>query len=296
MIDEIGAVARALGRTVPPDLVAMVIELQRTPWTEISTRWSRLTPTGSPIELTVGNCDARDSLAWSCEIAGPEVADEDRLGRVATTLALADQPVPVPILEALRRTQCRGELRYGAWLGGRSAEDRRTGFKLYGEVPSGVPLTSLPVPERLRDAVARVPAGTVCRMIGVEPARERVELYFRLPVVAADDLRPLTFAAGQPHALEALQAVLPDGLRRLAGRRLGISVAAERTGALELALFASARTMFPGAPEMLHRLIAAIAQVPRTLARPTLVTMRVDPSAEGVSFATGLTLVTARQG
>ena len=62
-------------------------------------------------------------------------------------------------------------------------------------------------------------------MIGVEPARDRIEIYLRLPAVDPDDLRPLLTAACHAHGLDALERSLPDGKRRLAGRRLGVSLA-----------------------------------------------------------------------
>ena len=51
----------------------------------------------------------------------------------------------------------------------------------------------------------------------------------------------------------------------------------------------SARSLFPAAPEMLRGLVPAIASVPETLVRLTVVTLRLDPEGDGVSFAVGLT-------
>jgi hypothetical protein len=130
-------------------------------------------------------------------------------------------------------------------------------------------------------------------MLGVEPARGRIEIYVWLPTLDPDDLRPLLRAAGHAHGLDALEHRLPDGQRRLAGRRLGISLATGTTESVEVALFVSARTLFPAAAERLHGLVPAIARMPETLARPTLVTLGLDPQGDAVSCAVGVTIAPA---
>ena len=68
-------------------------------------------------------------------------------------------------------------------------------------------------------------------MIGVEPARDRISMYSgcrqSIPMTCA----PLLTAACHAHGLDALERRLPDGKRRLAGRRLGVSLA---IGAVEV--------------------------------------------------------------
>jgi hypothetical protein len=283
--------ASALGRTMPPDLADVVAQLGQSAWPEMVERWSRLTPTGFPIEFTV--TDADPLLRWTAEIAGPEIVDAHRLGLVARHLAMAGQPVPPPPLAALQAVQQGRDLRYGAWLGGRTIDDTQSRFKLYAEIPAGVSLHHLPLPPVLLEASTHVPRGTLPRMIGIEPGRDRLEIYLRLPTLAPDDLRPLLSAAGHVHGLDALEHRLPDGTRRLAGRRLGISLASGATASIEVALFVSARSLFPAAPDMLRRLVPAIASLPETLARPTLVTLRLDPQGAGVSCAVGVTIAPA---
>jgi hypothetical protein len=285
---ELEQLAGALGWTVPPDLAAAAAQLGRSAWPEMVNRWSRLTPTGFPIELTV--TDADSILRWATEIAGPEIADAYRLGLVAMHLASAGQPVPPPLLEALQALQRGRDLQYGAWLGGRAIANAPSRFKLYGEIPAGVPFHAIPLPPALRDAIAHAPNGARPRMLGVEPARGRIEIYVRLPTLDPDDLRPLLRAAGHAHGLDALEHRLPDGQRRLAGRRLGISLATGATESVEVALFVSARTLFPAAAEMLHGLVPAFAMLPESLARPTLVTLGLDPQGDGVACAVGVTI------
>lgn len=279
---------RALGRTAPADLLASVAQLARSAWPEVVDRWSRLTPTGFPIELTVADSDS--GLRWTTEIAGPEVADARRLDLVALRLAAAKQPISPQVLAALQSMQQGRELGYGAWLGGRAIDGAATRFKLYGEIPLGVSLHALPLPPALREAAAHAPLGTLPRMIGVEPARDRIELYSRLPSLAPEDLRPLLRAAGHDRGLSALERGLPGGARRLAGRRIGVSLAVGAAGAIDVALFVSARSLFPAAPEVIRRLVPAIARVPAPLVTLGLVTLGLDPAGEGLSFAVGATI------
>jgi hypothetical protein len=286
-------IASALGRTVPLDLVAAAAQLGRSAWPEMVERWSRLTPTGFPLEITV--TDADPLLRWTTEIAGPEIVDAHRLDLVAMRLASAGQPVPPPVLEALQAAQRGCDLQYGAWLGGRAIDNTRSRFKLYGEIPAGVSGHKIPLPPPLQEAITHAPDGPLPRMIGVEPARRRIELYLRLPTLDLDDLRPLLSAAGHAQGLDVIERSLPDGKRRLAGRRLGISLAIGDTEAIEVALFVSARSLFPAAPEMLRGLIPAIASVPETLARLTLVTLGLKSNGEGMSFAVGVTSAPAQQ-
>ena len=288
---ELEKIARALGRTVPPDLAEAAAQLGQSAWPEMVERWSRLTPTGFPIELTVS--DADPLLRWTTEIAGPEIVDAHRLDLVARRLVLAGQPVSSPLLTALQAVQRGRDLRYGAWLGGRAINDAQSRFKLYGEIPSGVSFQHIPLPAALREATAHVPDGTRPRMIGVEPERGRIEIYLRLPTLETDDLRPLLSAAGHAHGLDTLQCNLPDGTQRLAGRRLGISLASGATESIEVALFVSARSLFPAAPEMLRRLVPAITSLPETLARLTLVTLSLEPQGAEVAFAVGVTIAPA---
>jgi hypothetical protein len=288
---ELEQLAGALGWTVPPDLAAAAAQLGRSIWPEMVERWSRLTPTGFPIEITVTDTDS--ILRWATEIAGPEIANAHRLGLVAMHLASVSQPVPSPLLEALQAAQRGRDLQYGAWLGGRAIANAPARFKLYGEIPAGVPCHAIPLPPALRDVIAHAPNGARPCMLGVEPVRGRLEIYVRLPTLDPDDLRPLLRAAGHAHGLDALERGLPDGKRRLAGRRLGISLALGATESVEVALFVSARSLFPAAPEMLHGLIPAIARIPEALARLTLVTLGLDPRGDEVSCAVGVTIAAA---
>jgi hypothetical protein len=288
---KLAEIAAALGRTVPSDLEAAVEVLSRSAWPEMVRHWSRLTPTGFPVELTV--TDADPVLRWTAEIAGPEIAEAHRLGLAAVRLCGAGQPVQASLLDAIEAAQRGRDLRYGAWLGGRAADGAPSRLKLYAEIPSDAIFREF-APE-LMDVVAHAPQGALVRMIGVEPALSRVEVYLRLPALAPDDLRPLLTAAGHPEALDVLERGLPDGTRRLAGRRLGISVASAPRQPIDVALFASARSLFPAGPDMLRKLVPAVASMPEGLASFTLVTLSLNPEANKVAFAVGVTAKSGRK-
>ena len=226
---------------------------------------------------------------WTTEVAGPEIVDGRRLAMVAAHLADAGQPVARPLLEQLRGLQAHGTLRYGAWLGGRSSGNESASYKLYAEVPRNVAFDDALLPPCLRTVAARAPRGSRVSMIGSEPARGRLELYCRLPTVDPEDLRPMLRAAGCAHGLEALDASLPDGTRRLSGRRLGLSVAIGRDLVPEITLFVSARSLFPGSPGMLATLLPVLATFPLRVARPTLVAIRLPASSSAIAFAVGIT-------
>ena len=57
-------------------------------------------------------------------------------------------------------------------------------------------------------------------MLDIELARNRIELYLRLPAMEPDDLLPLLRASAQAGGIDLLARNFPDGVQRLAGRRL----------------------------------------------------------------------------
>ncbi|MFI6291902.1 hypothetical protein ACIBEJ_09980 [Nonomuraea sp. NPDC050790] len=331
------AALRAIaGHELPPPLEDVLDRLAASAWPEVAWRWSRLTPSGFPVELTPGP----DGLSWAAEVAPPEFPDADRLGAALRLLEKAGQPClePLPGRSA--------SARFGAWIGGKP--DGR--LKVYAELadtpllqqraPSGgrpepVAATSggctepvaaargdlsdlaetvavprggrsepvavvasggpvvpgsrggLPylLPEAVGAVVGRLPDGARPRMAGVEPRTGKTELYFRLPVLEDPlDLLPLLLESGHAAAVRALEEHLPGGLGRLRGRRLGLSVAwhSGSRGRPRLALFASARTLFPEEPE------------PSPGVRRGLVTLALDPEGLSLPVAVALSPVPAR--
>lgn len=273
------------GPSLPPLLDAVLERLQSSSWPEVVATWSRLTPSGFPVELTIG--PTRSPLRWTAEVAGPEVSECERLPLVAMLLADNGQPMQHALLEALIATQEGADLRWGAWIGGREEPDSAGRLKLYAELPAGVELAALLVPEPVREVLNRLPSGAEPRMLGVEPDRKRTEIYLGLPAIDALDLLPFLYVTGHASALGALERGLPDGLRRLTGRRLGLSVAFGTDNALELALFTSARTLFAVEPAQLVQLAPHFARLNSNRGRPGPVTIVLDPSGRCLPVAVG---------
>jgi hypothetical protein len=127
--------------------------------------------------------------------------------------------------------------------------------------------------------------------------RGRTELYLRLPMVDPHDLLPFLHGLGHEAALGTLDRALPDGLRRLAGRRLGLSVAYDNEGRIELALFATARSLFPGDPAMVTRLVPSVARLDSNRVCRGLVTLGLDPTGRRMTAALGVpAMAPARRG
>lgn len=286
MREEVRRLTTGLTKTadLPPLLDAALTRLESSPWPEVLTTWSRLTPSGFPIELTIG--PAPSPLRWTAEVAGPEVAEGDRLSLAAALLADSNQRLTQPLLEALLSSQDGSDLRWGAWLGGREDAYQPGRLKLYAEVPAGVLLGTI-VTERVGEVLALLPSGSGAHMVGVEPSRNRTEVYLALPAVDPLHLLPFLLASGHASALSGLERGLPDGLRRLAGRRLGLSVAFGKDDALELALFTSARTLFAMEPAQLVEVAPHIGELDSDHGRAGMVTIGLDPSGRGMPVGVG---------
>ncbi|SEG86469.1 hypothetical protein SAMN04489712_11991 [Thermomonospora echinospora] len=271
--------------TMPPHLDAALDRVEAGPWPEVAWTWSRLTPSGCPVELATDPTGG-SRLYWAAEVCGPQAPEADRLRRTVTVLAEAGQAPAAEVVRSLAALQHGADLRFGAWVGGR--EDVRGAaparLKLYAEL-AGLPEELLARP--VLDAWRALPAGTVPRMFGIEPATGKSELYARLPITDPLDLMPFLHAAGHLRALNGVRDRLPGGLDRLAGRRLGVSVAwTPDTADLELCLFVTARTLFPGAPELLGPLVPRMPALEGR--RLGSVTLRLDPTGRTLSTALAL--------
>ncbi|MEV4611382.1 hypothetical protein AB0K43_02100 [Kitasatospora sp. NPDC049258] len=102
------------------------------------------------------------------------------------------------------------------------------------------------------------------------------------------DLLTFLRTAGHPAALTVLARCLPDGLRRLSGRRLGLSTARTADGPIVLTLFASARTLFPPAPDAPAGLAPALDRVRDLPVRRALVAIGLDAARDEPAFSVGL--------
>jgi hypothetical protein len=292
----VAALTRALTGepTLPPHLDAALRRLEGSSWPEVVTTWSRLTPSGFPVELTAG--PPGTPVHWAAEVAGPELPDPQRLGLAAELLACAGQPVDAELLATLRIAQHRAGghagpggtgLRYGAWLGGREGPGAPPRLKLYSELPAGTVVAALGLPAEIGAALRGLPDAVVPRMLGVDPSAGKIELYLRLPDRDPAGLAPFLHSVGHGRAVGALERGLVDGLRRLAGRRLGLSIAAGGGPGLELALFVTARTLFAVEPDMLLNIAPQLRGLDGRW-RPGPVTLGLDPSGRHLPVAVGL--------
>lgn len=294
--------ATGLPALPPPALRTLVPELEASAWPTIADRWSLLAPGGFPVERTLDGAPA--SCRWSAEIAPPEFDDRARLHRVAAWLADWGQPLPAPRLRALTALQRARALAFGAWLGAREAPGLPPRFKLYAEWPDAAPAEALDaavaaglLPPAAAVLHAALPAGSRLRLLGLEPGagterRGRVEAYWRLPGGALERLAPLFAVAGHPRALAGLERDLPDGHRRLAGRRLGLSAAwsdPDPAGPPELAVFVSARSLFPGDALALARWLPLALPTLRGPVRAGLVSLALRADGGPLRAALGVT-------
>ncbi|MFF3940456.1 hypothetical protein [Streptomyces phaeofaciens] len=269
---------------LPAEFDSALIRLEESTWPQVVVSWSRLTPSGFPVEVTAlpdGCCQ------WAAEVAGPELPETARLSRALALLDDAGQPVAPAVRRSLLTGQSGRELRFGAWLGGCGPD-----LKLYAELPGGLGACrpGLPLPGPLAAGLTLLPRGTLCRMYGDSPARRRGELYFRLPDVEAVDLLPFLRATGHSGLLDVLRANLPDGLRRLSGRRLGLSISWKADESTEPTLIVSARTLFPGHPAGLLQLAPQLSVLGAHFGglRPCGVTLASHPTRFEVLAAVGL--------
>jgi hypothetical protein len=279
------AFCAALGTRLPPLLDAAVTRLEGTGWVEVADTWSGLTPSGFPVEVAVA--PGADSLHWAAEVAGPEVPEAQRLGLVAGELAAHGPAVDPTTRAALAAAQDSAKLRFGAWIGGREPAAGPPRLKLYAELPPTTDLTDLGLPEPLVSPCRWLPAGTTVRMLGVEPLRGRTEIYLRLPDCDIHDLASFLHATGHGGAWHGLRTGLPDGLARLTGRRLGVSIACGAAGPPDVALFVSARTLFPTKPAMLAGIAPVATVVDRQPWLAGAVTLGLDPTGRGLPVAVG---------
>jgi hypothetical protein len=230
-------------------------------WQEVAWAFSRLTGDGFPIEFT---CSTRDAtVRYTTEVAGPEVDPRERLPLAERQLArLGARELSAALGARLRAIQGAGALLYGAWIGGRHGPDGDQ-YKLYVEVPRGWSDEIEDLVRPLMGEAPLLPAEIVqLRMIGYEPATERMELYFRVDRMDAWQLGLLLQRAGLAEQHAALLGLIEDAYGRsvepvLPGSKLGLSFAYAPAGRpAALSVFALARTLCGGDDGIRRRLLA----------------------------------------
>jgi len=161
--------------------------------------FSTLTGDGFPLEWTFTSADAH--LRYAVDPARPGLPPAQRLANAAELVAQLCQPLNLKLLEELMAWQLAapvGELRYGAWIGGRhhvvSQSDR---FKLYVEVPaSSAPGQGSLIAAHLNPQPRLPERELQLRMLGLEPTTGRVEFYYRVHSLQSATLSHLLYPAG----------------------------------------------------------------------------------------------------
>ncbi len=220
MLEPLAPLARALGRirstgaagaaedaeTALGALVEVLRPVMGSSWPEVAWTSGRLTATGYPVELAWASRDA--AIRWTCEVAGPETPEADRLA-----LAARAAGVDVAPWEEVQRGR---HLRYGAWLGERRSGGVRRS-KVYLELPAGrlAPGPWLGASGDLAHDVGDV----TWRMTGVNDDGS-VELYARVADLSWDGLGAAARLVGDGGALQDLVGRLVHGPGR---PRLGLS-------------------------------------------------------------------------
>ncbi len=242
---QVEAALRACGESSPiaAGRAAAAIERilrahEESAWPEVAWSYSSLTADGFPLELTFAANDA--SIRWAGEVAAPEIAESRRLGIAFAFDRKSDRAAEW--LDRLTRIQAARPLAYGAWAGGRHADDADA-HKIYAEVPRGLDGRAL-----AREILGRPCGGllgrSILRMIGVGLRDGRAELYFRAGRMDTWEIEPLAAEAG----IADRAAELVDLVAEITGRgnpatlpwsKVGFSI---RPGVPGLSVFGIARS------------------------------------------------------
>ncbi|MET9023688.1 hypothetical protein ABZV93_27315 [Actinopolymorpha sp. NPDC004070] len=168
-------------------------------WPEVAWRFGVLTATGYPVEMAWASRDV--ALRWTCEVAGPEVPEADRL-RLAQQAAAATAGSR-PDLRRWSKVQDGRRLRWGAWLGLRQLDGSRRA-KVYLELPSEPSYEGAPEPwaDAGLQLASRV-LGLTWRMAGVNDDGS-VELYARVPELSWSELAAAASLVGHEDRLVSL--------------------------------------------------------------------------------------------
>lgn len=240
-----GAAARARDA-----LDVVLAGVRRSCWPEVAWRFSRLTASGCPVELSFSSGDP--GVRYTAEVAGPEFGAEGRLQLAQHLLAelTPNAEIPPGLWQRLQAVQRGRELEWGAWLGGRHDEEGSR-FKLYAEVPRGAGDEA----RRLTaDFLGPEPvlAHRRPRMegVGYEPWSGRLELYYRVGGLDVWETGALLlqgdFAARQGDLLDLVGLVYGRAVRaRLPRNRFGFSLTLDRNGRMTVcSLFCYAIDVF----------------------------------------------------
>jgi len=195
-------------------------------WSEVAWEFSRLTGGGFPLEFTFSSSD--QAIRYAAEVAGPEVAETERLHRATRLISrLGMNPPSETLICSLSRIQSAGPLRYGAWIGGRHSGfgDR---YKLYAEVPPAAHCANDLVQQLFGAEPLLSQRTPKLVMIGCDVETSRIEFYFQVtglePWEVGGLLRRTNLASRQTELLNLIEETYGRSLERgLPGSRLGFS-------------------------------------------------------------------------
>ena len=221
----------------------------RSIWQEVAWEFSGLTYDGFPVEFAFSAAD--DTIRYVAEVSGPEADSRVRLDIAERKLAsLRSAPIPGEVSEFLHKAQSMGPLQFGAWIGGRHGPggDR---YKIYAEVPrSGADGHKRLISDMLGAGSLLLGRQPRFQMIGYEPAKSRLELYFSITGLGLWEIERLISLAGMrsrwPEFLDLIKEAYgynPDQV--LSQSRVGFSFSAQDgKGPITFTLFKSARSIF----------------------------------------------------
>jgi hypothetical protein len=193
--DRIRAIRPADAGAAEEALMEVLRPVVDSVWPEVAWRSSALMATGYPVELAWASRDV--ALRWTCEVAGPEVPEADRLKLAQQAAGVAGAQ---PDLRRWSQLQDGQRLRWGAWLGLRQLEGSRRA-KVYLELPSGE-VAPGPWSEAGSQLASRV-VGLTWRMAGVNDDGS-VELYARVPDLTWSELAAAASLTGHEDRLADL--------------------------------------------------------------------------------------------
>ena len=237
----------AIAQRVTESLSIVLQGVQESPWEEVKWCFSRLTGDGFPVEFTVSSSD--DEIRYTAEVAGPEVAESDRLALAQQVLdRLGASALPDEIRSRLEIIQASGTLQYGTWLGVRHSQSAQTPdrYKLYCEVPSVRNAVGDREVEAFMNQIPRLlDCVMTLQMIGYDLSQERLELYLRTDGLEVWELEWLLRQLETDRSTELVTFVedLCDrSVSSLIGGSIGLSVSVSlKQEPSILALFAPAR-------------------------------------------------------
>lgn len=224
--------------------------------------YSRLTPTGFPVEVAFGT--PKDELRLTTEVGGPNVAAARRLDLAIERLHDIGCILGTADLAWCRAMQKGADLVYGAWASIR-VQPNAHAFKLYSEVPlqshdKAVAQLSAPgdLASCLTDRGARV------TMVGL-PSDSDPEFYFGVNGLRLDELPALYRRLGMPsggnQVIEAIEAVQGRFVNRAAAiRQVGLSLRQVKGRAWIMSVFCQADDLFASGSATRRALLRAAPQ------------------------------------